>query len=618
MKKTHQLALVFLLFIQTFSAIGQLSETEKKLHAEVVKELYNELVFVEPGNFKMGDPNRSIEANDNPAHDVRMCGYAISKYEITQSQWNRIMNNSKVDCPTCPVFNISYSDVQAFLRKLNLVIQDKPDGGGFRLPTEAEWEYAAMGGKKSKGYTFAGSNNPDLVSWNRTNSADKIHPVGLKLPNELGLYDMSGNVFEWCDDWYGRNYYVENDAKNCPNGPQFPNSYSEIIFRGGSYLCCAICEGSSFLSPKIRTRYNLKEHDADLGFRLVFPISTASDLAIQSRIKNLYKQINNTPIVATPKKNETEVFTAQLDEPETFTCAAGAIDYLRENFLYTPEKKEGKKWTNIFGVQSDDDYYFMLSGKGIGNVFEKEMREMNEDNEEELAKKITKVENFKSIGIKWEEIKQVSTQVDARGDSWLNITGPVELVDEKKIIANSLRLYVWPEKRENIKNAILFLSKSDLSAEADRKADLIAKLENEKKLEIKAQRDFDNYQFTSISDAINYLEKVLGCDVHQQIAQDKSLVPYPYKYMLIKHPEAGYQDRYFVFSTIAKVEESDEQDCASCGNLLKVTVPVYFIQSRNKYKDFIYFNVHDRGNGKAIKAFRYLRANLSFAEPERN
>ena len=149
------------------------------------------------GMFIMGDDN-SINANEAPAHVVKFSkSYYIGMYEVTQAQWKAIMesNPSSIKGDNLPVNNVSYSDVTKFITKLN-----EKTGHVFRLPTEAEWEYAAMGGKLSNGYTFSGSNDVNAVAWCAGNSGDDLHPIGQKQPNELGIYDMSGNVAEWCKD----------------------------------------------------------------------------------------------------------------------------------------------------------------------------------------------------------------------------------------------------------------------------------------------------------------------------------------------------------------------------------------------------------------------------------
>ena len=134
---------------------------------------------------------------------------------MTQALWLAVMGSNPSSFTgdlNRPVEQVSWNDCQAFITKLN-----EMTGQSFRLPTEAEWEYAARGGEKSQGYKYAGSNNADDVAWHRDNSGNTTHPVGTKQPNELGLYDMSGNVLEWCQDWYSR---YTSDALVDPVGPE--------------------------------------------------------------------------------------------------------------------------------------------------------------------------------------------------------------------------------------------------------------------------------------------------------------------------------------------------------------------------------------------------------------
>jgi formylglycine-generating enzyme required for sulfatase activity len=187
-------------------------------------------VLVTGGTFTMGssetEPNRN---SDEPQHKVTLSNFYISPYEVTQQQWKQVMGNNpstgSKDCDQCPVESISWDDVQDFLRKLNI----KSPGRNYRLPTEAEWEYAARGGKKIKNYLYAGSNDIGLVAWYTNNSGNKTQFVGKRKANELGLYDMSGNVWEWCSDW--KDAYPFEDQTN----PVGPPSGSNRVVRGGSW-----------------------------------------------------------------------------------------------------------------------------------------------------------------------------------------------------------------------------------------------------------------------------------------------------------------------------------------------------------------------------------------------
>ena len=151
------------------------------------------LVYVAGGTFQMG--SNVGDYDEKPVHSVTLSDYYIGQTEVTQELWQAVMGSNPSDFKGAknPVNNVSWNDCQEFIIKLNRLT-----GGRFRLPTEAEWEYAARGGNKSRGYIFSGSDYLGSVAWYEDNSGDEVHPIGSKSANELGLYDMSGNVFEWC------------------------------------------------------------------------------------------------------------------------------------------------------------------------------------------------------------------------------------------------------------------------------------------------------------------------------------------------------------------------------------------------------------------------------------
>ena len=189
------------------------------------------MVFVKGGTFQMGSNKYDDE---KPIHTVTISDFYIGKYEVTQKQWKEIMGNnpSRFKGNNLPVEKVSWNDVQNFLQKFNA-----KTGENYRLPTEAEWEYAARGGNKSNAYKYSGSNNISDVAWYDSNSGNKTHNVGTKQANELGIYDMSGNVWEWCSDWYGKNYYSNSSQYN----PQGPSSGSSRVYRGGGWYDYASC-----------------------------------------------------------------------------------------------------------------------------------------------------------------------------------------------------------------------------------------------------------------------------------------------------------------------------------------------------------------------------------------
>ena len=197
----------------------------------IIAELVNNMVYVAGGTFQMGDWSSGV-LNEVPAHNVTLSSFYIGKYEVTQEQWQAVMgsNPSYFKGAKRPVENVSWGDCQVFIRRLNLLTGKK-----FRLPTEAEWEYAARGGNKSRGYTCSGSNTIGVVAWSLSNSNDKTHEVATKAPNELGIYDMSGNVWEWCEDWYSSSYYSRLRARAvCIAGAAGPKAHFTVARRIGA------------------------------------------------------------------------------------------------------------------------------------------------------------------------------------------------------------------------------------------------------------------------------------------------------------------------------------------------------------------------------------------------
>ena len=217
-----------------------------------------EMVAVKGGTFTMGgtsEQGSDAESDEKPTYSVTLSDYYIGKFEVTQELWKAVMgsNPSSFKGSKLPVERVSWDDCQTFIRKLNSLT-----GANFRLPTEAEWEYAARGGSRSSGYKYSGSNNINDVAWYFGNSGYKTHTVGTKSPNELGIYDMSGNVWELCQDWYGD--YGSGSQTN----PQGPPSGSYRVDRGGGWFSDA---GDCRVSN--RNRYTPSGRSGDLGFRVV-------------------------------------------------------------------------------------------------------------------------------------------------------------------------------------------------------------------------------------------------------------------------------------------------------------------------------------------------------------
>ena len=219
-----------------------------------------DMVKVEAGTFMMGATSEMKNPYDNekPLHQVTLTNdYYMGKYEVTQALWEAVMgwNSSEFNDDNLPVNSVSWNDCQEFISKLNNMT-----GRKFRLPTEAEWEYAACGGKKSRGYQYSGSSNISDVAWYDGNSGSKTHPVGTKQANELGIYDMSGNVYEWCLDWYGS--YSSSSQTN----PTGAGSGVGRVGRGGSwYYNAGVCRSSCRIGITPVDRYY------GLGLRLALP-----------------------------------------------------------------------------------------------------------------------------------------------------------------------------------------------------------------------------------------------------------------------------------------------------------------------------------------------------------
>jgi len=266
MKKTI-LFLVFLIAVQFVNAQILPTYTKPKLKEKVVPKpkpkpqpiptfTEPEMVFVQGGTFSMG--SNSGEADEKPIHSVTLSSFKIGKYEVTQAQWHAVMGSNPSyfkGCATCPVEQVSSNDIQEFLKKINQLT-----GKNYRLPTEAEWEFAARGGNRSQGYTYAGSNTLSNVAWYDYKSNSKTHPFGHKQANELGIYDMTGNVDEFCSDFYDNTYYTNSPSSN-PKGPT--SDYTRVL-RGGSWYSsptyCRVADRG--YSDGLSGRYN------SVGFRV--------------------------------------------------------------------------------------------------------------------------------------------------------------------------------------------------------------------------------------------------------------------------------------------------------------------------------------------------------------
>ena len=225
---------------------------------ELLLEIKQQMVTVQGGTFTMGctEEQSSCDDDEMPAHQVQVKSFSISKYEVTQDLWEAVMGENPSHfkgCAQCPVEQVSWDDIQVFLEKLNI------RGDLYRLPTEAEWEYAARGGQRSRGYEYAGSNAPGSVAWYDQNGERRTHPVGEKQSNELGLYDMSGNVWEWVQDCLNENYEgAPSDGSAWTSG-----DCSNHVVRGGSWG-----RGPRDLRSVDRVRSGTGYRNKYVGFRL--------------------------------------------------------------------------------------------------------------------------------------------------------------------------------------------------------------------------------------------------------------------------------------------------------------------------------------------------------------
>ncbi|MBP5388237.1 MAG: SUMF1/EgtB/PvdO family nonheme iron enzyme, partial [Prevotella sp.] len=219
------------------------------------------MIYVEGGTFMMGateEQRKYAHKNEKPKHKVTLGSYYIGETEVTQSLWSAVMRSNTANWKgsNLPVDRMTYYDAIYFISQLNRITGKQFQ---FRLPTEAEWEYAARGGKQSRGYIYSGSDNNDEVAWyDDNNNGFKTHVVKGKMPNELGLYDMSGNVTEWCHDWYEK--YSREEQIN----PRGPRSGTTKVFRGGGWL---------FDDVRVSNRGAVSpDQDAFGGFRLVLDL----------------------------------------------------------------------------------------------------------------------------------------------------------------------------------------------------------------------------------------------------------------------------------------------------------------------------------------------------------
>ena len=261
--KAHLTVLIAVLLSGPAGALDQVespTRLEERL-PDVQRGVDALLVRLESGSFAMGcTPEQQGCADDEkPVRQVQILSFEISRYETTQELWEAVMGENPSafsGCPKCPVETVSWDDVQAFFGKLNA---GNAGGAQYRLPSEAEWEYAARGGGQSKGYVYSGSDNWADVAWYYENSANRTHPVGEKEANEIGLFDMSGNVREWVQDcWHGSYADAPGDGRAWEEG-----DCRRRVIRSGSWY-----GKPSYVRSANRFWYTTYFRNNNLGFRI--------------------------------------------------------------------------------------------------------------------------------------------------------------------------------------------------------------------------------------------------------------------------------------------------------------------------------------------------------------
>ena len=313
-----------------------------------------EMVFVAGGSFTMGctfEQGSDCASDEKPSHEVQLTGFAIAKYEVTQALWKQVMGNnpSRFKGDSLPVENVTWDDVQIFLQRLNA-----QTGKNYRLPTEAEWEYAARGGQQSRQTMFAGGSELETVAWCSSNAENSTHNVGTRQPNELGLYDMSGNVWEWCNDYYGQ---YPSDKQTNPTGAK---KGTARIVRGGCYAAIG-------RQCRVSGRKSLYQGGKDYmtGFRLAMDddrearAEAAAQQAEQERIAaekaaaDAAKQAEQERIAAEKKAEQERVAAEKKAEQDRIAAEKQAQREERErNAQHRRDSISALPWNTFFTVNA--------------------------------------------------------------------------------------------------------------------------------------------------------------------------------------------------------------------------------------------------------------------------
>lgn len=338
-----------------------------------------DMVYVKGGLTILGSNDVSVgDADERPTHRVMLDDFYIGRFEVTQDLWESVMgdNPSNFKGDDLPVEQVSYYDVIEFISRLN-----RMTGVTFRLPTEAEWEYAAMGGVDAFGYTYAGGDGSDWVAWYMGNSAHRTHPVGMLSPNALGLYDMTGNVWEWCGDWYRDTYYqylkilsqlnFENGGSMLVENPQGPDSSCCKVGKGGSWA-----DERKDLRLVYRNRWVPTTKLSNLGFRLAMSITvydTLNNKLLLGRMRDSIPEgaLKGVFSVGVGKKVRFSEGNLQYNPSiDEWRFAQHQYTIIGENNMYA--RKDYNGWMDLFawgnsGYKKKKPYFFSYNDFQYGN-----------------------------------------------------------------------------------------------------------------------------------------------------------------------------------------------------------------------------------------------------------